>query len=83
MSTGLQIDLTGERNLSFVLQSAGYIYSKRENTEYKYTLFVVTARMFHKSFREVLHVSSSYINHTPPSKAATHNTPTLTFFQLY
>jgi len=80
MPTGLQIDLTGEHNLSFVLQTAGYVYSKSENTEYKYILYVVTARMFHNSFREVLLVSFSYINHTAPSKSATRNTPTLTFF---
>jgi len=83
MPTGLQIDLTGEHNLSFVLRTAGYIYSKHEHTEYKYMLFVVTDRMFHNSFREVLLVSSSCINHTAPSKSATHNTPTLTLFQLY
>jgi len=80
MHTGLQIDLTVEHNLSSVLQTAGYIYSKSENTEYKYILFVVTARMFHNSFREVLLVSFSCFNHTAPSKLATHNTPTLTFF---
>jgi len=52
MPTGLQIALTGEHNLSFVLQTAGYIYSKHENAEYKYMLLVVTDRMFHNSFRE-------------------------------